>query len=134
VLVADANIVVYLLTQNERTARARELWAADSDWRAPRLLFYELASVFSQLVRRRALSRETAVTGLETGAALVRMLDREPPAGRILEICAKLNLSAYDACYLATAEMLRAPLVTEDARLLRAAPELARSLDSLGAL
>jgi len=134
VLVADANIVVYLLTQNERTARARELWAADSDWRAPRLLFYELASVFSQLVRRRALSRETAVTGLETGAALVRMLDREPPAGRILEICAKLNLSAYDACYLATAEMLRAPLVTEDVRLLRAAPELARSLDSLRAL
>jgi len=128
VLVVDANIVAYLLIQGEKTARARELWAADHDWRAPRLQFYELASVFSQLVKRRALSLEAAVAGLETGAALVRMLDREPPAGRILEISTKLRLSAYDACYLATAEMLRAPLVTEDARLLRAAPEIARSL------
>ena len=75
-LVVDANIVVYLLTQNERTARARALWATDCDWRAPRLLFYELASVFSQLVKRRALSHEAAVAGLEAVAALARMLDR----------------------------------------------------------
>ena len=122
-LVVDANIVVYLLTQNERTAQARELWASDRDWRAPRLLFYELANVFSQLVKQRALSLEAAAAGLEAGAGLVRMLDREPPAGRIVEISTKLGLSAYDACYLATAEMLRAPLVTEDSRLLRAAPQ-----------
>ena len=32
------------------------------------------------------------------------------------------------------AEMLRAPLVTEDVRLLGAAPEITRSLDSLRAL
>ncbi|MBN1630417.1 MAG: type II toxin-antitoxin system VapC family toxin [Thermoleophilia bacterium] len=95
-LVVDANIVVYLLTQNERTAQARALWATDRDWRAPRLLFYELASVFSQLVKRRAMSLEAAVAGLESGAALVRLLDREPSAGRILEISTKLRLSAYD--------------------------------------
>jgi len=35
---------------------------------------------------------------------------------------------AYDACYLATAEAVRAPLLTEDSRLLHAALGITRSL------
>ena len=129
-LVVDANVVAYLLIEGERTEQARELWASDRDWRAPRLLFYELANVFSQLVKQRALPFDAGVAGLESSVALVRMLDREPPAARVLEIASKLRISAYDASYLATAEALRAPLVTEDVRLLRAAPEIARALGS----
>jgi predicted nucleic acid-binding protein len=128
VLVVDANIVVYLLTKNEMTERARELWAADHDWHAPRLLFYELANVFSQLVKHRALPLEAASFALESGLGLVHMLDKDPPVARILEIASGLSLSAYDSTYLATAEIMRAPLVTEDTRLLRAAPEITRSL------
>jgi predicted nucleic acid-binding protein len=128
VLVVDTNIVVYLLTKNDMTAQARVLWVADHDWHAPRLLFYELANVFSQLVRHRALTLEAASSALESGLGLVRMLDNDPPVARILEIASKLGLSAHDSAYLATAEILRVPLVTEDARLLRAAPEITRSL------
>lgn len=51
----DANIVAYLLVEGEKTTQARALWAIDSDWRAPRLLFYELANVFALLVRQRAV-------------------------------------------------------------------------------
>jgi predicted nucleic acid-binding protein len=127
-LVVDANIVAYLLVEGEKTAQARGLWATDHDWHAPRLLFYELASVFAQLLKRRALSPEAASSGLESVLGLVRLLDADPPAARILEIASTLSLSAYDASYLATAEIVRAPLVTEDARLLRAAPEITRSL------
>lgn len=129
-LVVDANIVAYLLVGGEKTLQARALWAADHDWRAPRLLFYELANVFSNLLKHQALSLEAASSGLDSGLGLVRLLDADPPAARILEIASKLGLSAYDACYLAAAEFLHAPLVTEDARLLRAAPEMARSLAS----
>ncbi|OFW57087.1 MAG: hypothetical protein A2133_06210 [Actinobacteria bacterium RBG_16_64_13] len=129
-LVVDANIVAYLLVEGEKTDQARALWAADHDWRAPRLLYYELANVFCRLVKERALPREAAVAGLERGTDLVRMLAEGPPGARILEIASKLGLSAYDACYLATAERLRVPLATEDSRLLRLAPEIARSLSS----
>jgi predicted nucleic acid-binding protein len=130
VLVVDANIVAYLLVEGEKMAQARALWATDSDWRAPRLLFYELVNVFSQLLKRKALSLQAASSGLGSSLDLIRLLDADPPAARILEIASKLGLSAYDASYLAAAEILRAPLVTEDARLLRAAPEIARSLAS----
>jgi predicted nucleic acid-binding protein len=127
-LIVDANVVAYLLVEGDKTAQARELWAVDDDWRAPRLLFYELANVFRRLVEQRALTLETALVGLASAAELVRTLDREPPVSRILEIATKLRLSAYDACYLAAAEAVGAPLVTEDARLLRAAPKITRSL------
>ncbi len=127
-LVVDANVIVYLLTSGEKTADARRLWAADHDWWAPRLIVYELANVFARLVRAQALSLQAAAAGLETGVRVVRVLQREPPAGRILEIACRLGLSAYDATYLAAAEQLRAPLVTEDARLRRASPQMTRPL------
>jgi predicted nucleic acid-binding protein len=128
VLVVDANIVAYLLIDGNKTAQARELWTAHRDWWAPRLLFYELANIFSRLVRDRSLAREAALAALETGIGLVRMLDREPPPARVLGIAEKLGLSAYDASYLATAELLRVPLVTEDGRVLRTAAPLTLSL------
>jgi predicted nucleic acid-binding protein len=130
-LLVDANVVAYLLVDGEKTAQARALWAIDGDWHAPRLLFYELANVFAQLVKHRAISAETAIAGLESAASIVRLRDQDPPAARVLEIAGKLAVSAYDATYLAAAEALGMPLITEDRRLMRAAPGITRSLESL---
>jgi predicted nucleic acid-binding protein len=132
VLVVDTNVVAYLLVEGDKTAQARELWMKDPDWRAPRLLFYELANVFCQLVKRQALTLQDGLAGLESAVGLVQALDREPEIARVLEIAAQLNLSAYDAAYLAAAEALGTPLITEDTRLLGAASEIARSLTSVG--
>jgi predicted nucleic acid-binding protein len=107
------------------------VWGLDSDWVAPRLLAYELMNVFAMLVRQGALPPEAAQAGLESGLSLVRLVDGVPESARVLVIAEKLRLSAYDACYLAMAEAVRAPLVTEDSHLLRVAPEVARSLASL---
>ena len=126
-LVVDANVVVYSLLESEMTAPARALWTADPDWHAPRLLFYELANVLSRLVGNGAISRESAVRGLGDGAALVKWTS-EPPASRVLDMACVLGISAYDASYLAAAEALQVPLVTEDRRLLAVAPQIARSL------
>jgi predicted nucleic acid-binding protein len=86
--------------------------------------------VFAQLVKQRGISLEAGITGLESAAGLVRLHEQDPPAARLLEIAAKLAVSAYDATYLATAEALGVPLVTEDGRLLRVAPQVTRSLGS----
>jgi predicted nucleic acid-binding protein len=130
VLLVDANVVAYLLIQGDKTPQARDLWAMDRDWHAPRLLAYELANVFAQLVRQQAISLEAGIAGLEGAAGLVRLHEQEHSVARILEIASKLHVSAYDASYLAAAEALGTPLVTEDRRLLRAAPQITRSLSS----
>ena len=127
-LVVDANVVAHALVEGDRTEQARKLWEYDPDWRAPRLLIYELTNVFAQLVRQQALTLEAASAALQNGAALVEVLAEEPPAVRTLQIAASLRISAYDASYLAAAEIVGVPRVTEDRRLLRAAPEITRSL------
>jgi hypothetical protein len=90
------------------------------------------AGTDAQLVRQQAISLDEGVTGLDMGLGLVRAVDRDPAHARVLEIASSLTISAYDACYLATAEAMGSPLVTEDVRLLRLAPEIARSLASFG--
>ena len=50
------------------------------------------------------------------------------PFSASLRTSASLGVSAYDARFLAAARALGVKLVTEDARLRRAAPELTQSL------
>jgi predicted nucleic acid-binding protein len=131
VLVVDANVVAYFLVEGDKRAEARELRTRDQEWYAPRLLFYELASAFSFFVKRKIMTFEAALDGLESGLGLVHLFDQEPPGLRVLAIASRLNLSGYDASYVAAAEAWGVPLVTEDARILRAAPQIARSIGSL---
>jgi predicted nucleic acid-binding protein len=127
VLVVDTNVMVYLLLDCDKTALVRDLWNADPDWWAPRLLVYELANALAVAAKRKAITPDEAATALDDGLGLVTVPEREAPAGRLLEIASKLGVTAYDAAYLAAAEMLQVPLITEDARLLRVAPGFAQS-------
>ena len=86
---------------------------------APQLLDLEVLSALKGLLVRDELSERTA------GLA-VRDLGMLPilrlPHDTLLERCWELrhNLSVYDACYVALAEILSATLLTSDRRLARA--------------
>jgi len=49
----------------------------------------------------------------------------EPSGDEVLDVAAKHGLSAYDAQFVVTAIQLEVPLVTFDARLAAACPEVA---------
>lgn len=85
---------------------------------AAHLLDLEVVQVLRRYVRESELSVGRAEQALEDLADLP--LDRyphEPFIGRIWEL--RDNLTAYDAVYVALAELLGAPLLTLDARLVR---------------
>ncbi len=132
-LVVDANVVAYFLVEGERTDQARALRAVDRDWQAPSLIFYEIASVLAQLAKQGGISLEAARSAFATALTLVTPVGSQVAGGRALAIAVGLDVSAYDGCYLATAELLGAPLATEDARLLRLAPEIARTPAAIAA-
>ena len=92
---------------------------ADVDLFAPTLLPYECSNV----IRRAEFSR--AISADQAAQAHVDLLDlavdlwpSDLLATRAWEL--RANLSSYDAAYVALAEMLTAPLVTLDQRILRA--------------
>jgi predicted nucleic acid-binding protein len=47
-IVADANIVAYLLVAGDQSEAARALWASDPAWRLPHLWRYEFLNILAR--------------------------------------------------------------------------------------
>ncbi|MFB6893376.1 type II toxin-antitoxin system VapC family toxin [Kitasatospora sp. NPDC056327] len=119
-IVVDASaLVLALADEGGRGAAARAELAAGGEWVAPEHVLVEVM----QSLRGLHLARElTADRVGELAAELPRLAIRkvavEPLLGRIWEL--KDNLTPDDAAYVAVAELVGAPLVTADLRLMRA--------------
>ena len=121
-VVLDASAFVgLLLDPGERGARVGELVAA-GDVHAPALLPFEVANVLRRLHAAGRLSTTEAALARADAARLpVELWPFEAVAARTVELGGALT--AYDASYVALAELLDARLVTADRRL-AAAPGL----------
>jgi predicted nucleic acid-binding protein len=118
-MVVDASVVVgALLVAGPDGDAARAMLEAE-DAHAPHLLDVEATSAARRWVLSGRLS--SAAAGLflvDLRALAVARHGHEPLLDRVLEL--RDSLSAYDASYVALAELLEAPLATVDRRLARA--------------
>lgn len=124
-IVADTNLVSYLLIEGEKTETARAVWGKDSRWMLPALWRSEFLNVLATSVRARVL---TIAQAHETWRIAITIFGRneiEPSGDSVLDAAAERNLSAYDAQFVVVATDLDVPLVTSDRRLLRACADLA---------
>lgn len=126
-VVVDTNIVAYLLIEGDRTPQAQALYARDPDWRGEGFLLVEFSNLLATYVRAGRLNGETAASLLGSAERTLTGIVNLPHA-RALALAVELGVSAYDARFLAVARQLGAKLITEDARLLQAAPALAQTL------
>jgi predicted nucleic acid-binding protein len=126
VIVLDASAVIEILLLTATGAPVAErLLTTESSLHAPHLLDIEVAQVLRRFVARGKLSPERARQALDTLAGLP--LERYPHEILLRRIWAlRENLTAYDAAYVALAEILGATLLTCDARILRAPGHSAR--------
>ncbi len=124
----DTNVLVFLLLQGEKTNEARALLEADNDWRSETFLLVEFTNVLATYLRSRELMREEAKRLLSDAEKLMQARLMNVAHGEALEMANEYFVSAYDGRFLALAWRLKSPLVTEDAKLRRAAPRLTRSI------
>ena len=68
-----------------------------------------------------------ALTALQTAARVVQV-EPIPRPKRILDLISASNCTAYDCEYVAVAEALRVPLVTNDKQIIRNFPNIATSM------
>ncbi len=125
--VVDTNILAYLLIEGDRTRDAQALYALDPEWKSEAFLLIEFSNILATCERRKNLAHSQAESLLGTAESLLRGLVALPHRVA-LEHARRFGVSAYDARFLAVAEQLSSPLVTEDARLRKAAPSLTRSI------
>ncbi|AXI79868.1 type II toxin-antitoxin system VapC family toxin [Peterkaempfera bronchialis] len=119
-IVVDASALVLALADpGARGDEARAELAADPEWAAPEHLTVEVMQSLRGLhLAGRLTSAEVAEVAGRLGGLAVRKVAVEPLLDRIWQL--KDNLTPDDAAYVAVAELLDAPLVTADLRLMRA--------------
>jgi predicted nucleic acid-binding protein len=118
VIVVDAGVALVALTRDDDLgARARGRIAARPT--APELIGIEVVSGLRRLVAAALIQPSRAGAAVGDFAELPFVL---APHWPLLARCWELrdNLSAYDAAYVALAELVGAPLVTTDRRLANA--------------
>ena len=126
-VLVDTNILAYLMIEGDRTAAVRRLRSRDPDWRSEAFIMIELSNVLATYVRARALERDRAFRLLAEAEAVIPALVTVPH-WRALEAAAEYGISAYDGRFIALAIQSRHRVVTEDTRLLAAAPRWTTSL------
>jgi predicted nucleic acid-binding protein len=118
-LVCDASAVVALLLDAGRHGR----WVAEAlsgaELAAPSLLAFECSNIIRRHERAGLISADQAAQAHADLLALpIEHWPYELLGLRVWEL--RMNLSSYDASYVAVAELTQAPLVTLDRRIGRA--------------
>lgn len=124
-IVVDASALLEVLLQTDAAAAIETRLFSGETLHAPHLLDLEVAQVLRRYERVGELSAPRAREALEDLRAF--RIERYPHhlfLDRVWSL--RANVTAYDACYLALAEALDAPLITRDRRLARAAGHGAR--------
>lgn len=129
-IVVDVNVLVYALLLGEHTERARAVLRTGSTIAAPLLWRYELANVLATHIRVDEMSSEHASALFGLAERLVHRDLTPGPIQGVLEICAQTGCSAYDSHYLYAAQTHDTVVVTNDQKMLRAAPTLATSIEA----
>lgn len=124
-VVVDSSVVVERLIGRPVDAALAERLRGDVEFHAPHLIDVEVLHVLRRLVGRGALSADRAADGRRD---LAELLIERYPHGALVDRAwdLRVNLTAYDAVYVALAEALDAVLLTRDTRIAGAPGHLAR--------
>ena len=134
-MIVDANVILRAFFPDEEQAQAQALIRNHVAGRirlvAPTLILHKVTNAVVQAVRRERITDAdgeailTAFGGLD--------IELEPVTWQqMLPLALRFDRSAYDAAYLALAEMRREPLVTGDLRLYNAVRDYLNTVRWIG--
>ena len=119
-IVADANLIAYLILPGERTEQAEAILLEDPVWVVPLLCTSELRSVLNRYVRSGDLTLKQAVAAMERATGLIDGREAPVDSREVLELAQRSGCSTYDCEYVALAVALGVRLVTSDKAVLKA--------------
>jgi len=129
-IVVDSNVIAYCWIHGERTALAHRLRRLDPDWHAPVLWRSELRNILTGYRRDGSLGEAQVRRIMVAAEAGFAGREHHLPSGRVFAVTERHRLSAYDAEFVALAEILGVRLVTEDRAILKSWPGRALGLEA----
>ncbi len=129
-IVADTNLLIYLVVASDLTRQAEEVYKKDSQWVAPPLWRSEFRNAMAVYTRRGLLGLPDAIEKAAAAEAVMEGQDFQVDSVRVLVLAAESGCTAYDCEFVALAQDLDVPLVTTDQKLLSAFKDTAVSMDA----
>lgn len=121
-IVADANLIIYRHVDGPLTKLADEAWANDPDWRSAVLWRCEMTSAVVKMIRGGVLDESDAVIAMADAGRDLAERESVVPQDHAMRTALRYGISAYDAQYIALAEILGITCVTADAALAKKTP------------
>ncbi len=118
-IVADTNLIAYLLIAGPHSREAEAVYIKDPEWTAPLLWQSEFRNMLATSLRQALLGLEDALDLMARAELLMRGHEYRLASSRILRLATDSGCSAYDCEFVALALDLGVPLVTSDARVIR---------------
>ena len=129
-IVVDSNVIAYCWIHGARTEAAHRLRRLDADWHAPVSWRSELRNILAGSRRDGSLDEQQVTRIMAAAEAGLAGREHHLPSERVFQVIEASRLSAYDAEFVALAEILDVTLVTEDRAVLSAFPERAISIEA----
>lgn len=129
-IIADTNIITYLLLPTSYTDLADSLYRIDSDWAAPTLWKSEFRNVLTLYLRKKVITLEKALQLQEIAESIMAQHEFDVSSPQVLALVDECNCSSYDCEFIALANHLNTQLVTQDKKVLREFPSTAISLEN----
>ena len=124
--VLDSSFLGAQIIPDEKTPLTEKLYSMikNGEKLVPHLIWYEIANIFKNLIRRKRYTYDEVVQFFPFITAMHLKCDSETGtlySQKILHLCNDYNLNSYDAVYLELAERKKAVLCTMDDGLRAAA-------------
>lgn len=132
-IVADTNLLAYLLLPGGRTPAVEAVLQQDASWAAPLLWRSEFRNVLVVYMRYRGMTLADAVVTMDRAELLLVDRSYALPSDAVLALAAEREISAYDAEFVVLAQELGVPLVSSDAKLLARVSDVAVSPEAFSA-
>ena len=126
-IVADTNVIAYLMLPSPHTVLAERLLGVDPDWIAPILWRSEMRNVLALYLRKSLISLDDAVNLQAEAEALLQDKEYEVGARDVLTLVDQSPCSAYDCEFVALARNFDIKLVSMDRKVIDAFPDTAVS-------
>ena len=127
-IVVDTNVLTYLLLPGPRTEQAEILRRQERQWAAPPLWRSEFRNVLTGYLRRDLVPFPVAVALMQEAEAILSAHEARVSSEQVLQLVSSSRCSAYDCEFVAAAQQLGVPLITDDRAILAAFPAVAQSL------
>jgi predicted nucleic acid-binding protein len=132
-IIADTNLLMYLLVEGDQTELARQCAVRDPFWQSPAIWRHEFLNAISLHVRVRGLAAGDALKALSAADQIVETITLRGLDNRIIELASTQAVSSYDAEFLVAAEINATRVVTADQRLIDRSNGVAVSLSDFAA-